>query len=161
MPPFFSHFILLLPLPFGILVCRLDMDAKTMKSRSQFRRLEIVGTHKSSGSIMVVKVSGEGRFNITAGMKNVYSYFFTSFFAIYLSFLFFLLSFFWCSYLSFSPLVRHRSENATSNFLMQPSTVGVAHWKIITFCYRRRGAIEESRRIQNSDNAGKSVKIVQ
>ncbi|KAK7598068.1 hypothetical protein V9T40_006303 [Parthenolecanium corni] len=50
----------------------LDMDAKTMNSRSVFRRLEIVGLHKSVGSIMVVKVSGEGKFNITAASTESY-----------------------------------------------------------------------------------------
>lgn len=52
----------------------LNMDAKTLKSRSIIPRLEILGTHKTSGNIMVVKVQGDGKFNITAGIENIFLY---------------------------------------------------------------------------------------
>lgn len=48
------------------------MDAKKLKSRSLFQHFEMLGTHKTNGNIMVVKVRGAGKFNITAGIENVY-----------------------------------------------------------------------------------------
>lgn len=45
----------------------LDMDAKQLRSRSNLQHLEIHGIHKTNGSIMVVRVRGAGKFNITAG----------------------------------------------------------------------------------------------
>lgn len=50
----------------------LNMDTKALKSRSVISRLEILGTHKTNGNIMVVKVQGDGKFNIIAGIENVF-----------------------------------------------------------------------------------------
>ncbi|XP_065206151.1 uncharacterized protein LOC135835692 [Planococcus citri] len=44
----------------------LNMDKKHLKTRIVIPRLEIIGNHKTTGNIMVVKVYGQGKFNITA-----------------------------------------------------------------------------------------------
>lgn len=41
-----------------------------MKTRCVMQHLEILGKHKTVGNIVVVKVYGEGKFNITAGTEK-------------------------------------------------------------------------------------------